>query len=301
MQEPDKEAQRRLNIIEYIEKQANSIKAGCIYLGIPSSTYYRWRERYRKNGINGLKPISTAPKRAHNKIPKKTENLILKVREDFKFGPKRIQWYLERYYNIKISDSTVSRCLVRNGRSRLPHYTKKRSPGPSYKSYEKETPGQHIQMDVKFLIFKKGKKKIKRFQYTAIDDATRMRVLKVYDRHTQANAIDFFKYIQKKFPFKISMIRTDNGHEFQAQFHWAVLDQGIRHVYIRKGTPRLNGKVERSHRTDKEEFYFHLSYKNDKDLKKKVEEWQNLYNLHRPHGGLGGKTPYERLRQKMKR
>ena len=155
-------------------------------------------------------------------------------------------------------------------------------------------------MDVKFLIFKKGKKKIKRYQYTAIDDATRMRVLKVYERHTQSNAIDFFKHIQKKFPFKIGMVRTDNGHEFQAKFHWAVLDQGIRHAYIKKGTPRLNGKVERSHRTDKEEFYHHLNYKNDKDLRKKVEEWQNLYNLHRPHGGLGGKTPYERLRQKVK-
>lgn len=301
MQESDKEAQRRFKIIDYIENKAKSIKAGCLYLGVNRSTYYRWRDRYRAKGFEGLKPISTAPKRVHNRLPSKVEKLILKLREDFKFGPKRIQWYLERYYNIKISDSTVSRCLMRHGKSRLPHYSKKRSPGPSYKSYEKENPGQHIQMDVKFLIFKKGKKKIKRYQYTAIDDATRMRVLKVYERHTQANAIDFFNHIQNIFPFKISMIRTDNGHEFQAKFHWEVLDQGIRHVYIKKGTPRLNGKVERSHRTDKEEFYHHLSYKNDKDLRKKVEEWQKLYNLHRPHGGLGGKTPYERLRQKLKR
>lgn len=300
MSKTDQEAYRRLKILEYIETKATSITMGLLKVGIPRTTFYRWRKAYLANGLEGLHPKKSCPKKVHNKISPKTEELILELREKFKFGPKRLQWYLERYYNIKISDSTVTRCLTRHGKSRLPQYAKKRSPGPHYKSYEKEKPGQHIQMDVKFLIFKKGTKKIKRFQYTAIDDATRMRVLKVYDRHTQANAIDFFKHIQKKFPFKVAMIRTDNGHEFQAQFHWAVLDQGIKHVYIKKGTPRLNGKVERSHRTDKEEFYFHLSYKNDKDLVKKVEEWEKLYNLHRPHGALDGKRHFERFRQKMR-
>ena len=65
------------------------------------------------------------------------------------------------------------------------------------------------------LIFKDNKgKKIKRYQYTAIDDATRIRALKIYERHNQANAIDFINYVVEKFPFRIKMIRTDNGHEF---------------------------------------------------------------------------------------
>jgi len=63
LKELDQESQRRLKIIEYIENQANSIKAGCLYLGIPRSTYYRWRTRYLRNGISGLAPISTAPKK----------------------------------------------------------------------------------------------------------------------------------------------------------------------------------------------------------------------------------------------
>ena len=49
--------------------------------------------------------------------------------------------------------------------------------------------------------------------------------------------------------------RTDRGHEFQAPFHWHLADHGIRHIYIKARTPQLNGKVERSHRTDKQEFY----------------------------------------------
>ena len=70
-----------------------------------------------------------------------------------------------------------------------------------------------MQIDVKFLAFPGS---IKRYQYTAVDDATRVRALKVYRRHTQANAIKFVDYIQSQFPFRIRMIRTDNGHEFQA-------------------------------------------------------------------------------------
>ena len=121
------------------------------------------------------------------------------------------------------------------------------------KRYNKQVPGHHIQMDVKFLTFtgKRGEK-IRRFQYTAIDDATRVRALKVYDKHTQANAIDFVDHIIKKFPFRIKEIRTDNGHEFQAKFHWHVEDQGIRHAYIKPRSPQLNGKVERVQATFEE-------------------------------------------------
>jgi transposase InsO family protein len=71
------------------------------------------------------------------------------------------------------------------------------------------------------------------------------------------------------------------------------------HAYFRVRTPRLNGKVERSHRTDKEEFYQLLTYTGDVDLHRKLEEWQNLYNCHRPHSALEGKTPYEMLREKL--
>ena len=139
-------------------------------------------------------------------------------------------------------------------------------------------------MAVKFLYFNDSQgHRIKRFQYTAIDDATRIRALKIYDRHTQSNAIDFINYVVEKFPFRIKMIRADNGHEFQAKFHWHVLDLGMEHAYIKSGTPRLNGKVERSHRTDSQEFYQLLDYKDDVDLKERLQEWESFYNFHRPH------------------
>ena len=104
--------------------------------------------------------------------------------------------------------------------------------------------------------------------------------------------------------------RTGGGPEVQSSFHWHVLDKGIQHVYIKPRTPQLNGKVERSHRIDAEEFYRLLdgALIDDSDLfSDKLQEWEDYYNFHGPHGGhgglgglggLGGQTPYERLRQK---
>jgi len=73
------------------------------------------------------------------------------------------------------------------------------------------------------------------------------------------------------------------------------------HVYIRPATPRLNGKVERSHRIDGDEFYRMLDgvvVDDTKLFNTKLQEWEHFYNFERPHGALGGQTPYERLRQK---
>ena len=126
-----------------------------------------------------------------------------------------------------------------------------------------------------------------------------MRALQVYRRHTQQNAIAFVDHVIQKFPFRIHTVRTDRGHEFQALFHWHLADQGIRHVYIKARTPQLNGKVERSHRTDQQEFYQLLSYTDDVDLAQRLAEWETFYNYHRPHGAFAGKTPYETLRERL--
>ena len=154
---------------------------------------------------------------------------------------------------------TVYRILKRHGLHRLPRDKRRRA--LHTRRYAKRTPGHHVQVDVKFLTLSTANgKRLRRYQYTAVDDAMRIRALKAYRRHTQKNAIDFIDYVIKKFPFRIHTVRTDRGHEWQAKFHWHVEDRGIRHVYIKPRSPQLNGKVERSHRTDEEEFYQFLTY-----------------------------------------
>ncbi len=155
-----------------------------------------------------------------------------------------------------------------------------------------------MQLDVKFLERIPGTQR-RLYQFTAIDDCTRIRVLKVYDRCNQRTAVQFIDDVLRRLPFRVLVVQTDNGAEFQLQFHWHLETRDIRHVYIRPRTPRLNGKVERSHRVDDEEFYQLLDQGGISDdillFNEKLREWEDYYNYHRPHGALGGQTPYERL------
>jgi len=297
MNKDQREIRRKLRILEHADRNG-SVAATCRYFGIARASFYRWRNLYRQHGSEGLINAKPIARNHPNRTPDEVVEKILHLRRKYHLGPIRIVWYLERYHGIRVSDASVYRTLRRNGMNRLPGGTRMRK--IHTKRYNKQVPGHHIQMDVKFLTFRgKQGQKIKRYQFTAIDDATRVRAIKVYRRHTQASAIDFVNYVLDKFPFRVREIRTDNGHEFQAKFHWHVEDLGIRHAYIKPSSPQLNGKVERSHRSDEQEFYQLLTYKGDVDLETKLEEWERFYNLARPHGAFNGKTPYEALREKL--
>lgn len=294
-----REIAHKLRVFAHAEQSMN-VAFTCRCFGISRDTFYRWKKNYKQKGNIGLVNSKPCPENPKLRTPKIIEEKILYLRQTYHFGQQRISWYLLRYHQIKISSVGVYCVLKRHGLNRLPKNQRKRSI-PEVKRYEKQVPGHHVQVDVKFLDFKDNAgKKIRRFQYTAIDDATRVRALKIYGRHTQQNAIDFVNYVIEKFPFRINMIRTDNGHEFQAKFHWHLEDLGIRHAYIKPRTPRLNGKVERSHGTDQQEFYQLLTYKDDVDLHAKLAEWEAFYNYARPHSAMNGKTPYERLMEKLR-
>jgi transposase InsO family protein len=297
MTNDQREIRRKLRILEHAAASGD-VSRTCRYFGIGRASFYRWRKAYQVRGEAGLTNNRSVPHNHPNKTPPAVAEKVLLLRCKYHLGPIRIVWYLERYHGIRISDAGVYRILKRNGLNRLPGGTRVRK--IHTQRYNKQVPGHHIQMDVKFLSFiGKNGEKIRRFQFTAIDDATRVRALKIYDRHTQANAIDVVDHVIGRFPFRIKEIRTDNGHEFQAKFHWYVEDKGIRHAYIKPSSPQLNGKVERSHRTDEQEFYQLLTYKGDVDLDAKLGEWERFYNLARPHGAHNGKTPYEALREKL--
>ena len=285
---------RKLWILNYARGIGNAAEA-CREFDVPSSSFYEWKRAYELNGTQGLARKKPIPKSHPRSASPEVVEKILHLRSTYNLGPERIMWYLERYHGVNISESSVYRVLVRHGVNRLPKSAPRRA--IHTKRYAKSVPGHHIQVDVKFLWLKDAEgQRIRRFQYTAIDDATRIRALKIFQRHTQKNAIDFVDHVIEKFPFRIHTVRTDRGHEFQAQFHWHVEDKGIQHTYIKPRSPQLNGKVERSHRTDQEEFYQLLTYTDDMDLNKKLDAWEQFYNYNRPHGAFDGKTPYEVLR-----
>jgi transposase InsO family protein len=283
-------ARFRYIILEY--SRGRNISKVCREFNIPRSTFYNWRKRYDEEGPSGLyrkKPVAHSHPR---KTPPEVIEKILEIRREYQMGAWRIKYYLERYHGVNISESTVSRTLKAHGVGKLPKTAPRRS--IHTKRYAKTVPGHHVQVDVKFLKLKDAAgKSVRRYQYTAIDDATRIRALQIYEKHNQHCAIKFIDYVIEKFPFRISMVRTDRGHEFQARFHFHVEDLGIQHAYIKPRSPQLNGKVERSHLTDQREFYQLLTYTDDVDLNSKLGAWESYYNYDRPHMSHDGRTPYE--------
>ena len=176
MKAEEREIRRKRRVLEHAVDSGNVAKT-CRYFGVPRSSFYRWRNVYLEHGEEGLRCKKPIAKSHPNQTPDEIVEKILHLRRKYHLGPVRIMWYMARYHQMRVSDATIYRVLKRHGVSRLPGKVGCRK--VHTKRYHKRVPGHHIQMDVKFLIFKnKAGKKIKRYQYTAIDDATRVRALK---------------------------------------------------------------------------------------------------------------------------
>ena len=128
------------------------------------------------------------------------------------------------------------------------------------KPYEQMTyPGQRVQVDVKVVPRKCiADPELRLFQYTAIDEFTRLRFLAAYPEQSTYSSTDFLRRLTAWYArrgIKVECVQTDNGFEFTNLFQRAAAELGIRHKLIRPYTPRHNGKVERSHREDQKRFY----------------------------------------------
>ena len=116
--------------------------------------------------------------------------------------------------------------------------------------------------------------------------------MEIYKRRTAANTLDFIEVMIEQFPFPIQRIQSDRGREFFAyKVQEKLMEYSIKFRPIKPGSPHLNGKVERSQKTDLEEFYATADLSNFEVLKEDLKAWQFFYNWQRPHGSLGGKTP----------
>lgn len=291
---------KRLGIIHHYEEVTKNKAKTARYFGISRAIFYRWYDRYQRYGIEGLRDQSRRPLNSPRATKAEIIGKIVYLREHYHFGPWKIQMYLKRYHAISISKPGVYRILRRLNMNRLPNNQGYKRDKQQCKRYEKPLPGHRIQIDVKFLE-RIGDARKRYYQFTAIDDCTRLRILRIYEQNNQVNAVRFVDYTLSRLPFRAEVIQTDHGSEFGSQFHWHVLDKGIRHVYIKPRRPQLNGKVERSHRIDDEEFYRLLDgivIDNATLFNEKLREWENFYNYGRPHSALNGQTPYERFRER---
>ena len=264
----------------------------------------RWLAAYRKYGEKGLEPKSTRPKSNPRETPIRTKERIIELRKETKLGALKLHWKLKKE-GIFIHPRTIAKILKKEGLTRK--YRTKKIKYKYVRALLK--PGELVEIDVKYVPQRiKGKRY---YQFTAIDCASRWRYLQVYDDISTFNALRFLKELMEIAPFRIRAIKTDNGSCFTNRYTgylkssdplnprlhpFDLLCQklGIIHYLIDPGKPQQNGKVERSHRTDQEQFYDRTTFKNERELKQKLRIWNEEYN-NLEHCSLNGKTPNEMI------
>jgi transposase InsO family protein len=263
----------------------NSAGVTCRRCGISRPTLRLWLRRFRLEGEAGLVGRSRRPKHSpRQKVFAAQRDQILSLRRERNLGARRIQSELRLRHEIELSITSVQKIL--DNASVAPLRKPRRSPVP--KRYSRPIPGDRVQMDTMKIV--PGV-----YQYTAVDDCTRFRVLGVYKRSNGTNTLDFLSRVVEEMPFPIQRIQTDRGGEFFAQpVQTWFANNGIKFRPNPPRSPHLNGKVERSQLTDLQEFWAQHDPR-DPDIGESIEHWQFDYNWRRPHGSLGGKCPGERL------
>lgn len=304
-----RERMRCLRMWEALKERGYGMAEVVRVTGVPRSTLHRWRKKLRQDGPRGLEPKSRRPKRVRKPVwSVELAEAVLELRERHpRWGKEKLTILLARQ-GLKTSPSTVGRILSSLKRRQLliepPRGagwgTKRRFRRPyavrKPREYQVERPGDLVQIDtldvrpLPNMILK---------HFTARDMVSRWDVLEVFDRASSRTAARFLDTLLKRMPFPVRAIQVDGGSEFQAAFELACQQRGVRLFVLPPRSPKLNGRVERAHRTHKEEFY--ETYLDDLRLptiNRALRSWELVYNTVRPHHALDGLTPREYIQLK---
>ncbi len=270
--------------------------------GIHRDTIYAWRQE--------LEPQKPGPRgRLSWQTAEETEELTLQLKLATGYGPKRLGPELA-LVGVVVGEKAIRGVLERA--QLVTHHIKKRA--KKKQKFYAPYPGYRVQVDTKVVPddlpdLRSGE----RYQFTAIDIASKLRFLAIYDSLSNYNSIRFLKDVLEFFSevgIRVECIQTDNHGTFTnlyvggnkkadhqllrvhpvTQF---LLGQGIEHKLSRPATPQHNGFVERSHRTDGEEFYrlVDLRSLNDDQLQAQMKRWQFEYNYLRLHSSCKNMPP----------
>ena len=297
-----REAARRLKWFDFYESHGRNARLSCRHFGISPQTFYRWKRRYKPWDLKTLEDGSHHPE--HVRQPMYSGELVaavLRLREEYpRWGKDKIRVLLERE-GLYTSASTVGRILASAKEKGMlvepiPNYVsaRKRSRKRPYasrkpKDYQACSPGDIVQLDTLDLRPLPG---VLLKHFTAHDVVCKWNILGVYTQASAKTAADFLDSLDARMPFPVKAVQVDGGSEFESAFEEACQHRGIRLFVLPPRSPKLNGGVERAHRTHTEEFYevtdstFELA-----DLRSELLQWETIYNTVRPHQTLGYLTP----------
>lgn len=281
---------------------------------VARGTVSKWVARYRAEGEAGLQDRSSRPLRSPNRTDRRTERRIVALRVTRRWGPHRIG------YHLRLPQSTVSKVLTRYRVPLLGHIdlnTGVRVRKAKPVRYERVNPGDLVHVDVKKLGripdgggwrtlgkaagVRNKKKSVPvgySFLHSAIDDHSRVVYSEILTDEKKESAAGFWVRANAFYAglgITVARVMTDNGSCYRSKLFNDILGEEIKHKYTKPYRPQTNGKIERFHRTLAFEWAYAHHYASDAARAATYQAWIHDYNHHRPHTGIGGKSPIERV------
>jgi transposase InsO family protein len=275
--------------------------------GVCPRTVRKWVERYRREGHEGLRDRSSRPHRLYRPTPQAIVDEVAALRRRRCTGRQIAA-------QVGVSPATVSRILRRLGLNRLSAL----EPAAPICRYERERPGEMIHLDIKKLGRingighritgdRRGQSNRRsrgeglgwEFVHVAIDDNSRIAFAKIMPNERKRSATAFLKAAlayYESLGIKVERVMTDNGSCYKSfAFRRLCKRLGLKHIRTRPYTPKTNGKAERFIQTCLREWAYAQAYHHSRQRTQQLPYWLHRYNWHRPHTGIGAKTPISRL------
>ena len=307
----------RLAVLEYLKTNGRNRSDAARVFGINRSVVY---DILRKQGEGDMRDRSKVPKHQPNKTVPEIEDQVIEAKNKTRMGHKRLSIYLQKYEALSVPAGTIRHILGRN-RERLVH------PPPSGRSrrrkrefvdWYKAKVFEVVQIDLKHIRDQKALTReqilhldrfdIPNYQWGALDVNSRFKLIAYSRERSWTNGLCFYLWV-------IAWLRShgvtaeiaftvDNGEEFGGRSHLKVKELrkliagfGCRLIQNRKGHPEENAHLERSHRTDDDEFYKlkALEFCSEHDLLEQATGYIYYYNNAREHSSLDYQTPFARL------
>lgn len=275
--------------------------------GVCPRTVRKWVDRYRREGLVGLRDRSSRPHRLYRPTLQAIVDEVAALRRQRCTG-KQIA------AQVGVSPATVSRILRRLGLNKLSAL----EPAEPVRRYERERPGEMIHLDIKKLGRidgighritgdRRGQSNRRargeglgwEFVHVAIDDNSRIAFAKVMPNERKRSATSFLKAALAYYDslgIKVERVMTDNGSCYKSfAFRRLCKRLGLKHIRTKPYTPKTNGKAERFIQTCLREWAYAQAYHHSRQRTQQLPYWLHRYNWHRPHTGIGAKTPISRL------